>query len=259
MSFRLWLSHSTSCSCWHWHVSTGNAKEVCLIGHFGGLCCCSLYLSMHMEGMEGPRTEPCHQIYVTAMDIKFLWLKVVLTETEHCIRSGRLSSQASQHKLMDQLVHQLIPFYASNGSISHKAPYLNCLSLPSFAASSASLQLLLFMLCLTNPCTFCCHWWLLLCFLLGVIAAAAVWSFWGSWLLLSLPYIFHVCTWRCREVPEQSHTAKYMLLHWKFWLWIKGVAELNGKMAVYKKEKKDVAEHCVVQWLIKCDWCELFV
>lgn len=115
MSFRLWLSHSTSCSCWHWHVSTGNAKEVCLIGHFGGLCCCSPYLSMHMEGMEGPRTEPCHQIYVTAMDIKFLWLKVVLTETEHCIRSGRLSSQASQHK--------------ANGSAGSSADSLLCIKL----------------------------------------------------------------------------------------------------------------------------------
>lgn len=105
-----------------------------------------------------------------------------ITNTEHSLSSGRPQSQ-DQHPIhQHQLVHQLIPFHASNCLISHMALFLNCSSMPSISASAASCfcnppppQLLLFMLCQTNQCNFCCHW----CLLCSVPC-------WGSFLLLSL-------------------------------------------------------------------------
>ena len=146
--------------------------------------CSHLVLKDLLQIYSSICTDPSTNSLLENPSISTKSWKKVLTETEYSIRSGRLSSPASPHKLMDQLVHQLILLYTSDCLISHRAPYLNCSSLPSFAASSTSLQLLLFMLCLTNLCNFCCHWWLLcsvswwgLCcccgiVILGLLAAA---------------------------------------------------------------------------------------
>ncbi len=61
-----------------------------------GRCALSVpgFPHVHVKEQGGPRKEPHHQLYLSAIKIKFSSTQVVLTEIEHSVSSGRPHSQA---------------------------------------------------------------------------------------------------------------------------------------------------------------------